>query len=193
MPPQPGVQMQGIQEAIEQVRQGFSDLDKSLSETRDLVEEQDLSPEFELVADHLSANVEDADQLLEDLELLLSMLPSSEDTPPSDGSGQPHPGQSNPEQKPGGKEPQQQNDSNNEKKDQPLGNQESDAKNPQQSGEDPPFAVQPIFMTPGQGGGSWGHLPPRLLQTLQNAQAEDLPLRYRGLLEEFHKKNLENL
>ena len=188
MPPQPGVQMQGIQEAIEQVRQGFSDLDKSLSETRDLVEEQDLSPEFELVADHLSANVEDADELLEDLEFLLAMLPSSEDSLPSDSSGEPHPNQ-----QPDGKEPQQQKENENGKQDQPLENQKSDAKHPQQSGQQSPFPVQPIFMTPDQGGGTWGHLPSRLQQTLQNAQAEDLPLRYRGLLEEFYKKNLEEL
>ena len=58
-------------------------------------------------------------------------------------------------------------------------------------GDLPPDAP-PIFLAPGSGGGSWGHLPPRLQQTLQNAQAEDLPLRYRGLLEQFHKRRIQD-
>ena len=58
-------------------------------------------------------------------------------------------------------------------------------------GDVPPDAP-PIFLAPGSGGGSWGHLPPRLQQTLQNSQAEDLPLRYRGLLEQFHKRRVRD-
>ncbi|NQU48942.1 MAG: hypothetical protein HQ519_09875 [Planctomycetes bacterium] len=189
--PEKAASMEQIMEAIEKVRQDFADLDKSLLEARDLAENvaasdaedpNEVQGKFEVAVNH-------ADALLADMEELLAMLPApSESSSPSQGGSSQSP--SDPDHS---KPPEQQSEQRPKpgEMDGNMDNQRSDGESDDAS-QLPPSSVQPIFLTPGQGG-AWGHLPPRLQQTLQNAQAEDLPLRYRNLLEEFHRKNVDTL
>ncbi|MBC8406946.1 MAG: hypothetical protein H8E15_17145 [Planctomycetes bacterium] len=189
--PEKAASMEQIMEAIEKVRQDFADLDKSLLEARDFAEgvaasdaedPNEVQGKFEVAVNH-------ADALLADMEELLAMLPApSESSSPSQGGSSQSP--SDPDHS---KPPEQQSEQRPKpgEMDGNMDNQRNDGESDDAS-QLPPSSVQPIFLTPGQGG-AWGHLPPRLQQTLQNAQAEDLPLRYRNLLEEFHRKNVDTL
>ena len=40
--------------------------------------------------------------------------------------------------------------------------------------------------------GSWGKLPPRLQQTIESASAEEVPLRYRRWLVEYHRQGIKS-
>lgn len=172
-----------IAEAIEKVRQSFADLDKSLLAARDTAEQVAEEAETGNVGERFVDAVADADQLLNDMEELLAMLPSS-DSPPSPQSSPSGNGPSKGEQ-----EPQQQDGNRPFPLNEAEGNQGDPNDGDNEDGQDQePLKVLPIFMKPGQGG-AWGHLPPRLQQTLENAQAEDLPLRYRNLLEQYYRKS----
>jgi hypothetical protein len=39
---------------------------------------------------------------------------------------------------------------------------------------------------------SWGKLPPRLQQTIDSASAEEVPLRYRRWLVEYHRQGVKS-
>jgi len=175
-----------ISEAIEKVRQSFADLDKSMLSVRDFAEQQAIAPETDAegVGSRFSAAVADADQLLNNMEELLAMLPAADQSPsssPSGGNGQSKQ-QGEPKQLDGQKPSPQPDDADLQQSPDDGHNEDGENQNLQQ--------VQGIFMNPGQGG-AWGHLPPRLQQTLENAQAEDLPLRYRNLLEQYYRKSNE--
>jgi hypothetical protein len=174
-----------IAEAIEKVRQSFADLDRSMLKVRDFAENQTIEPEAETegVGGGFATAVEDADQLLNDMEELLAMLPSSDDSqqqsPSSGGGGGDSQQQGDPQQLDAQKPAPHPDDQDQ---------QQSPEEGQNEDGENQNLKVHGIFMKPGQGG-AWGHLPPRLQQTLENAQAEDLPLRYRNLLEQYYRKS----
>jgi hypothetical protein len=189
--PDKAASMEQIMEAIEKVRQDFADLDKSLLDARDLAESvaESNSEDSNEVQGKFEVAVNHADALLADMEELLAMLPAPSENPSSSQGGS----SQSPSDPDHSKPPEQQSEQRPKpgQMDGNLETQKNDGESDDGS-EQPPSTVQPIFLTPGQGG-AWGHLPPRLQQTLQNAQAEDLPLRYRNLLEEFHRKNVDTL
>ncbi len=189
--PEAPITGQQIADAIEKVRQSFADLDKSLLETRDFVENaaDGADDNTEGVGDRFEGVVADADALLASMEELLEILPDSDQQQQQQQN--PSQGQSNGQSKQDG--PPEQQDAplphDNEQMDGNAGDYENGEN---EDAEDlPENQVLPIFMKPGQGG-AWGHLPPRLQQTLENAQAEDLPLRYRNLLEQYYRKSNDN-
>lgn len=184
--------MEDIMDAIETVRETFVRADRAWTEARSTADEVlsgagESSPEE--LGDKLDAGLSEAAQLVADMERLLEILPESDsedqqNQQPSGGQQQ-NPSQDQRESQGDQRRPGE-DDQNGDSLD---GNQDANQPAP---GDIPPDGTAPIFLAPGRGGGSWGHLPPRLQQTLQNAQAEDLPLRYRGLLEQFHKRRQQD-
>jgi hypothetical protein len=172
--------MQEVADAIEVVRKSFADTDRLLLESRTLAEDadQDVS---EKLGQKLNATAVQAEQLMADLEELLSLLPDSDQESESSGGSSSSSDSNSP--KPGG-DPKDQKEGD--------GNQPSNQAAPEGDRGDSqvPFMTE-LLLAPGSGGGAWGYLPPRLQETLQNAHAEDLPLRYRGLLEKFHQRNMD--
>ena len=115
----------------------------------------------------------DSDQLLADMEELLAAIPDIK------GDGQSSGGK--PSDRPEDGENQ---DASHEKPQQP---DEQQAGEEQQEGDaQPPSSYLRLLFD--QGAGSWGTLPPRLQEALQNAVMEDLPLRYRRWLDDFHRR-----
>ena len=191
----PGVSTEDVMAAIEAVRETFVRVDRAWTEARssadDLLAGATEEDGATALQDKLAAGLAESQQLVADLEKLLEMLPESDEQQQQQQQQQ----QQNQQQQ---QQDQQQNGDRDQNQDQSPddepnpndveGNREATEPAP---GDLPPDAP-PIFLAPGSGGGSWGHLPPRLQQTLQNAQAEDLPLRYRGLLEQFHKRRIQD-
>jgi len=191
MPPLPGQDpaMEDVMEAIENVREAFVRVDRLWTEVRGAADDALLDPETPSdveLSDKLLAGVSEASTLIADIEHLLEILPEAD----SEQQQQQQNGGQQQQQQEGDQQQQNRDGENPDGTDDPamLGNQE--ALQPA-TGDVSPDAP-PIFLAPGSGGGSWGHLPPRLQQTLQNSHAEDLPLRYRGLLEQFHKRRVRD-
>jgi hypothetical protein len=183
--------MEEVMEAIENVREAFVRVDRLWTEARGAADDALLDPEAPQDADltnKLLAGVSEASTLIADIEHLLAILPESDSD--QQQQQQQSGGQQQQQQQEGDQHQQDRDGENPDGTDDPAlrGNQE--ALQPA-TGDVPPDAP-PIFLAPGSGGGSWGHLPPRLQQTLQNSHAEDLPLRYRGLLEQFHKRRVRD-
>jgi hypothetical protein len=181
LPLNPEQMMQEVSDAIEVVRQSFADLDRLLLETRTMAESPDTDSSSQL-GERLGATADQAEQLMADIEELLTLLPESDDSSSSSSgssssndSGKPNPGQ----------------DRNNPK-DGPKNPGRNQAAPEGDTGKSEMPFMSPLLIDPNLGGGAWGYLPPRLQETLQNAHAEDLPLRYRGLLEEFHLRNMSS-
>ncbi len=170
--------MAEIAAAIEDVRLGFTDVDRVLTEARDQAEsaaEEAGAP----VHEGLLAAAQHAEDLIADMELLLSLLPEddsqesqSQANSSSQSASEGHQ-QRDPRDRP---EPRQEPD---------LAQDRNQGRNHDANDVPPDQLALPVFILPGASG-SWGHLPPRLQETLENAHAEDLPLRYRKLLQQFH-------
>lgn len=183
--------MEDVMEAIENVREAFVRVDRLWTEVRGAADDVVLDPEAPNEVDlgsKLLAGVSEASTLIADIEHLLAILPESD----SDQEQQQQQQSGNQQQQ----EQQEGEQQQNRDGDQPDGSDDPSMNGNQEAlqpatGDVPPDAP-PIFLAPGSGGGSWGHLPPRLQQTLQNSHAEDLPLRYRGLLEQFHKRRVRD-
>jgi hypothetical protein len=183
--------MEDVMEAIEKVREAFVRVDRLWTDVRGAADDELLDPDAPRETDlssRLLAGVSEASTLIADIEHLLAILPESDSEQQQQQQQQQQGGsqQQQREQQEGDQQQKNRDGENPDDSDDPamLGNQEA----LQSSTGDMPPNAQPIFLAPGSGGGSWGHLPPRLQQTLQNSHAEDLPLRYRGLLEQFHKR-----
>jgi hypothetical protein len=182
--------MDDVMEAIENVREAFVRVDRLWTEVRgaadDVLLDRDAPSDVDL-SSKLLAGVSEASTLIADIEHLLEILPEAD----SEQQQQQQQGSSQQQQQQEGDQQQQNRDGDKpDGTDDPAMNGNQEALRPA-TGDVAPD-VPPIFLAPGSGGGSWGHLPPRLQQTLQNSHAEDLPLRYRGLLEQFHKRRIRD-
>ena len=105
-----------------------------------------------------------AKRLIAEMEDLLAALPSPPPPPPSDGGG-------------GGNSPAE---------NKPMPKKES--------GEEtltPPRDMPLSEFLRDPRDDSWGKLPPRLQQTIDSASAEDVPLRYRRWLVEYHRQGIK--
>ncbi len=177
--PEAAAVMEEIQRLVGVVRDGFRKVDQDLRGARDLAE-GDAPPELPA---HLKRATADADQLLADMEELLKAIP---ETPsPQDGGQGQKPQDRNPSS---GRKPRDRRPKPDSPQDGQSGNQ--DAPSPQESRDGKgkfqlPIGARSLF---DPRSGAWGMLPPRLQQALENAAVEDLPLRYRRWLEEFHRR-----
>lgn len=155
------------------VREGFAKVDTGLREARDQVRPE--TPQTEPFLARLDLAHADAGQLLQDLEALLALLPEEpKDPPPESGGGGPS------SQKPG--------EERNRDAAEPRDGKESPADEAENAGAKAPPPSSYLRLLFDQGAGAWGVLPPRLQEALQNAVIEDLPLRYRRWLDEFHRR-----
>ena len=168
--PQPNLQKE-IGEAIQQVREGFETLGRSLFLARERMTE-------ERTLDYL-AEVDTAwkkaDTLVQEMETLLALIPESS----SQGGGGSSPQQKEPS--PGSKPttdskptPQIPNTPKDRGGGQPIPT------------SDPELSA--LFLPPG-GKSSWGALPPHLQQVIQNASNQELPLRYKKWLKAYHRES----
>ena len=171
MPGIPAWQTQ-LEDLLDLVRDDFQTIQQRLRDARD---ELDQTPTNEVLQPHLRLAAADADKLLKDMEELLATIPAMDASSSSEG-GDPSESNTNPEDT-------QNNQAGEPKPTQPEGAQESgDGNNPALS------AAQQVLFDQQQG--NWGALPPRLQEALQNAAVEDLPLRYRRWLDEFHRRRI---
>jgi len=108
-----------------------------------------------------------AERLVKEMEELLAVLPDPPPPPPNDKNPPPP---------------------NEPAKDKPP-NQEK----PESQAQTTPLRDMPLseFLR-NERDGSWGKLPPRLQQTIDNASAEDVPLRYRRWLVEYHRQGIRD-
>lgn len=162
--------MEEVMEAVDQVKQGFLDLDRQLHAS---MKEVDASPEGgSALRGHLQEAATQAGILLQKMEALLGILPEREG--PSGGSGNPSPGDpQDSRKKPGEGDP--------------------DSSVPRPSEEDGEGSGQPghsfspgLLLDPRPG--AWGSLPPRLQDALRQASTERLPLKYRRWLKAYHRR-----
>lgn len=109
-----------------------------------------------------------AERLVQEMEELLAVLPDPPPPPPDDSDSPPPP---------------------NEK----AQNQPPKPDKPEQQAQPTPLRDMPLseFLRDPRDG-TWGKLPPRLQQTIDNASAEDVPLRYRRWLVEYHRQGIRD-
>lgn len=109
-----------------------------------------------------------AKRLVKEMEELLAVLPEPPPPPPNDSKNPPPP--------------------NEQAKDQPPKQER-----PEDQAQPTPLRDMPLseFLRDPRDG-TWGKLPPRLQQTIDNASAEDVPLRYRRWLVEYHRQGIRN-
>jgi hypothetical protein len=163
-----------LQKWVDLVREDFRKVHHDLRAARESLEE--VQPDLPLASLLIQAQ-NSGTKLLEDMEELLNKIP--ENTSNSQGGGDPQDSSEpsdqpkNPDQKPG-EEPKQPKPSEQE----------------QEDGEQSTKPLQGRFLFDHRSG-SWGDLPPRLQHALQNAAIEDLPLRYRHWLDEYHRKRVK--
>jgi len=181
-PGQDTVSMQDMEKAIAAVTERFAEVDILLNKTvngiSDAVDQQEAPPAEEA---SIGAAADAAAQLVADMEHLLEVLPAPPQQPNGSGS---------PEQQPQEGMPSSPSDPNRD----PQGNQDSGAPKPEesQSGQAPPpeMPLRSVLRDPRAG--QWGNLPPRLQQAIDNASADDLPLRYRRWLVEYHRNGSDS-
>ncbi|KAA3605702.1 MAG: hypothetical protein DWQ01_18900 [Planctomycetota bacterium] len=181
---------------VDEVRDGFRRVDQTLQLTRDEVDklfggaidrpepppiegegeegEEGEAPVEDIasVEDGLSRAMNEAEDLVATMEELLSKIPEQSNQNSSSSSS------SNRNDRP----PPPQN------QDQPHDDQENPSPKPESVAPPPEGVQQMILFDPRIG--AWGALPPRLQESLQNATAEDLPLRYRRWLDEYHRRSV---
>lgn len=182
-PSEDTITMAELQAKLSEVTETFSKADLQLTRTVEQLEQgldagkEDLSPEQGMLLDAASTS----HRLVAEMEELLAMLPSP---PPGDGGGQ---GNAPQEGNSGGDKPKE------EEGGQDQGNQPADGmpSPSHQEGEkggntrlDSPLSE--FLRNPRDG--QWGKLPPRLQQAIDSASAEEVPLRYRRWLVEYHRQ-----
>lgn len=176
------VTQEELQAKLDEVTETFSKADLLLNRTVEQFEKsldaavEDLSPEQQMLLE--AANTSQA--LVTQMEELLEILPSP---PPGEGSGQ---GNSPQEGSSGGQKPE-----DGEGEDQ-QGNKPADGmpRPSHQEGEQGGMSrldspLSDYLRDPRDG--QWGKLPPRLQQAIDSASAEEVPLRYRRWLVEYHR------
>jgi len=108
-----------------------------------------------------------AERLVAEMEDLLAALPAPPPPPPNNSDKPPPPNQKDPNRpKP---QPQPDKPQATPLRDMPLSEFLRDPRD-----------------------GTWGKLPPRLQQTIDSASAEEVPLRYRRWLVEYHRQGIRN-
>ena len=162
--------MEEVMEAVDQVKQGFLDLDRQLHAS---MKDVDASPEGgSALRGHLQEAATQAGILLQKMEFLLGILPEREG--PSGGSGKPSPGDPQDSQKNPGE-----------------GNPDSSVPRPsEEDGEgsgQPRHSISPGLLLDSRPG-AWGSLPPRLQEALRPASADRLPFKYRRWLKAYHRR-----
>jgi len=167
-----GVDPSELEQAFAAVTQGFAKLDKLLSGTVEKLSEQQAGAAADPGSGGLAAASASAGQLLADMEHLLAVLPAPPPPPPSGGSGQ-------------SKQPPQQSQSDSKPEPDDKEGKDKGKDKPQGQSPPPEAPLQSVLRDPRAG--QWGALPPRLQQAIDNASADDLPLRYRRWLVEYHR------
>ena len=167
-----------LDELVDQVRDGFQDVHQALLSARDQL---DVEQSDSILLPQLSLAQDTAHRLVASLEELLENIPTQESNSSSANGAdnkQGDSGDSKPEdtqnhENPSGAAQKPQNNS---------GKEDERGKSSSLSPE------QRILFE--QQNGHWGSLPPRLQEALQNAAVENMPLRYRRWLKEFHRQQL---
>jgi len=179
------VTMQEVMQKLADVTNKFVEADARLRETVAQFDDLSLEETNTLTTQPLKLReaAEASKQLVAEMDALLEMLPSP---PPGEGEGQ---GDSNSPS--GGKDSQGESNENKEGMD---GNKPANGvpKPSQQEGKQGQSSLldQPLsdFLRNPRDG-QWGKLPPRLQQAIDNASAEEVPLRYRRWLVEYHRQD----
>jgi len=192
--------MNEINDLIEKVQDGFKATDQAVNLARDAADQT--GEDDSGFRQQLAQASGKAQALLDRMEELLAKLPESESkgggggssqsaaNPPPEGQGgngrAPASDPGRQEMAPGAQKKVQDGEKNKEDPDSPQGSREK--------GEEGKAALAPeellrrrMFLDLRKG--FWGALPPRLQGALENANAEDLPLRYRRWLVEFHRRS----
>lgn len=186
------VTIEEIQEKLGQVTESFAEADRLLNKTVEELTSGEASPAAEAeTGDEVSESLLDqatatSQRLVDEMEELLALLP---EPPQSSGGGQGQ--QSNPQQ--GQKDPSDLE--NPEEKELADGNQQGNRPHssmPQEGmGQAQSLLDSPLrdyLRDPRDG--QWGKLPPRLQQAIDNASTEEVPLRYRRWLVEYHRQDV---
>ncbi|MFQ5749746.1 MAG: hypothetical protein ACE5H3_09850, partial [Planctomycetota bacterium] len=192
--------MNEINDLIEKVQDGFKTTDQAVNLAREAADQaREDDSDFR---QQLAQASDKAQALLDQMEELLAKLPESESkgggggssqsaaNPPPDGQGgsgrvpASDPGRQ--EMAPGAQEKARDGQKNKDDPDSPQGSRD---KGEEGNGALPPEELLRRRMFLDLRKGFWGALPPRLQGALENANAEDLPLRYRRWLVEFHRRS----
>ncbi len=177
--PQDPVSMAEVEQAFAAITRQFASLDQLLQDSVDQVAAQAEDPTAAPAeGGGLTEARAAADQLVADMEHLLEILPAPPPPPPNGGGGG---SQQSPEQK----QPQDQQGEDPSDGDDPRNSQAGSQERPDGNTAPPEAPLRSVLRDPRAG--SWGNLPPRLQQAIDNASAEDLPLRYRRWLVEYHR------
>ncbi|MDA0667838.1 MAG: hypothetical protein O3A95_05005 [Planctomycetota bacterium] len=182
------VTMQEVQAKLAEVTNKFADADARLREAvrqfDDLSLAETVSSEAQPLL--LQEAAKASRDLVAEMNALLELLPAP---PPGQGQGQGH------SESPGEGQGEGQKDSSEDSENKDFdGNKPSQGspKPSQQEGNQGQSSLldQPLsdFLRNPRDG-QWGKLPPRLQQAIDNASAENVPLRYRRWLVEYHRQD----
>lgn len=176
-----------VQAKLAEVTIKFAEADAKLRETVRQFDDLSLQETSNSVAQPLLLQeaAKASQDLVAEMDALLELLPSP---PPGDGSGQ-----GNSDSPDGGKGGSQPKEDGSE--DEFEGNKPSSGK-PKPSHQEGDKGQSSLLDQPlsdflrNPRDGQWGKLPPRLQQAIDNASAEEVPLRYRRWLVEYHRQDL---
>lgn len=180
------VTMQEVQAKLAEVTDKFAKADAKLRETvrqfddLSLNETSNTEAQPLLLQEAAVASLE----LVAEMDALLELLPSP---PPGQGDGQGNsesPGEGKSGKQPGQDGESDELDGNKPSKGKPKPSQQ-EGNQGQSSLLDQPLSD--FLRNPRDG--QWGKLPPRLQQAIDNASAEEVPLRYRRWLVEYHRQD----
>ncbi len=173
------VSLEDVSKAMTQVSARMAEINASLRKVSGKIDDTGAPPR----ASDLDEAVNSSKLLLDEMEALLAMIPEPPPPPPDSGgqgSGQgqqPSPSDSQgPNDVPQGNEPAP-GDDTGESEESTDGNAE----------RPPESAMSELLQMPREG--AWGNLPPRLQRTIDAASANDVPLRYRRWLVEYHRRS----
>lgn len=173
------VSLEDISKAMTQISSRMAEVNASLREVSGNVDATGEPPR----ASDLDEAVSSAKLLIDEMEALLAMIPEPPPPPPdSGGSGtgegqQPSPSNGpNQNTLPQGNEPAPGDDTGESQE-----STDGTAERPPES------AMSDLLQMPREG--EWGNLPPRLQRTIDAASANDVPLRYRRWLVEYHRRS----
>lgn len=166
-PSQPTKEQAEIEQLVKEIGERMARAEDALTQARDAVEQEKVGP----MIHQLGQAEAQADGVVAAIDRLLEILPQQ----PQGGDGS---DQDNPQTKP---KPEQ------AQPDRPKPDS-AESKQEGQEGSAPPDAGVTERLLYDPRGGQWGSLPPRLRSVLENSHADDLPLRYRRWLEDYHRR-----
>ncbi|MGB0953518.1 MAG: hypothetical protein ACPG31_09840 [Planctomycetota bacterium] len=180
------VSIEMLQAKLGQVTDSFAEADRLLNRTvEDLAGSVAPTATEPEEASLLSQATATSLRLVGEMEELLELLPQP---PPDQGGSSGGNSQSQPGQEPqDGSNPEEKDlDDGNKPGGQPHGSTPQDGLGQAQSLLDSP--LRDYLRDPRDG--QWGKLPPRLQQAIDNASDEQVPLRYRRWLVEYHRQDV---